>query len=281
MTICVTCSATLCVMLSSCAMLEEAMAPSSSSEAEAPVSSEASSSETSSTSNQLARRKTPNTAADVYKAIAYEQEKNPDALGWLMIPGMSIDDPVVQAHDNLYYLRRTDRGAEDIYGCYFADAECSLTPNGELSRNTVIYGHSDLQDNPDGPKFSQLFRLTDQTFAEETPCIYFSTAGRYMAWEIFAVFYTDLDDLNYTAVQGVDDAQLAGIIAGARERSIYQYNVDIAETGEHILTLSTCTVKYGSRSDQRFVVMARLLPDGEEPQRAELTVNPNPVQPQF
>lgn len=274
-------SVMLSITLSSCAMLEETMAPPSSSEAEAPVSSEASSSEASSASNQLARRKTPNTAADVFKAIAYEQEKNPDALGWLMIPGMSIDDPVVQSHDNLYYLRRTDRGAEDIYGCYFADAECSLSPNGELSRNTVIYGHSDLQDNPDGPKFSQLFRLTEKTFAEETPCIYFSTAGRYMVWEIFAVFYTDLDDVNYIAVSGLDDAGLSQLIAQARERSIYHYDIPFEESGEHILTLSTCTVKYGSRSDQRFVVMARLLPDGEEPQRAKLEVNPNPVQPEF
>jgi len=268
-------------MLSSCAMIEEAMAPSSSSEAEAPASSEVSSSETSSASNQLARKKTPNTAADVFKAIAYEQEKNSDAVGWLMIPGMSVDDPVVQSHDNLYYLRRTDRGKDDIYGCYFADAECSLTPNAELSRNTVIYGHSDLQDNPDGPKFSQLFRLTDKTFAEETPCIYFSTSQRYMVWEIFAAFYTDLDDVNYTLVQGLDDAGLASLAAEARARSIYQYDVQLQESGEYFLTLSTCTVKYGSRPDQRFVVMAHLLPGEEGPQRAKLTVNPEPVQPQF
>ena len=58
-------------------------------------------------------------------------------------------------------------GESDIYGCYFLDVECALGRGSDFLSNTVVYGHSDLKDNPDGPRFSQLFRFVDDDFAAE------------------------------------------------------------------------------------------------------------------
>ena len=83
---------------------------------------------------------------------------NADAKGWLLFPGTEIDNVVMQAADNSYYLRRDEKGAYSIWGCYFADYEADLTASGP-SRNTVIYGHSSLDDETEGKKFTELKKL--------------------------------------------------------------------------------------------------------------------------
>lgn len=219
------------------------------------------------------------TPADMLDALGYEVTQNPDTVGWLYIPDTTINNSVVQSHDNTYYLRKTERKQSNIYGCYFADYTCNFGTRDALSANTVIYGHSDLKDNSDGPKFSQLFKLTDAEFAKKHPVIYFSTLEEQMAWQVFAVYFTDTShDYISTDLDGPSRAALA---QQAKERSVFQYDVETGESDQY-LTLSTCSIKYGTQQKgQRFVIMAKLLPSEDVPKTASLTVNPNPVQPQF
>ncbi len=219
------------------------------------------------------------TPADMLDAIGYEITQNTDTVGWLYIPDTTINNSVVQSHNNTVYLRQTERKKPDTYGCYYADFTCNFGARDKLSANTVIYGHSDLKDNPDGQRFSQLFKFTDEVFAANHPVIYFSTAEEYMAWQIFAVYYTDTD-LDYISTD-LDGPSRTALAQQAKDRSIYQYRVTTGET-DQFLTLSTCSVKYGAQEKgQRFVVMAKLLPAGEIPETVSLTVNQNPVQPKF
>ena len=63
------------------------------------------------------------------------------------------------------------------------------------------------------------------------------------------------------------------IITEARDRSEYDYDVTVSGT-DKILTLSTCSYKYGRRKDVRFVVMAKLLEEDAPLQdSASLVVN--------
>lgn len=253
---------------------EQAVSAASSESSEA-----ASSSSASSAPGQLAKRKAPATVADLLETIQYEKGQNPDTVGWLSIPDTDVENSVVQSHDNHYYLRRTERRVSDIYGCYFADYECSFGPRDELSANTVIYGHSDLKDNPDGPRFSQLFKFTEESFARSHPILSFSTVYEPMDWEIFAVFYADTS-FAYNRVDFSEEEREA-LIAEARRKSIYHYETEVSAE-DKLITLSTCTVKYGERTDQRFVVMAKLIPAGAEtPKEAALALNPNPEPPAF
>ncbi|MEG1388789.1 MAG: class B sortase [Angelakisella sp.] len=195
------------------------------------------------------------TDPEILEDLMYEIGKNPDTVGWLTVPGTDINNSVVQSHNNSYYLRRDERKQDAVYGCYYADYECSVSDRNNLTPNTVIYGHSDLKDNPDGPRFSQLFRFTDPKFAEEHRTILLSTPEETLEWEIFSVFYTDVN-FDYIRVE-LTPEDLKAISDKAVSLSVHDYG--LVPTGEDkLLTLSTCSVRDGSDGNHRFVVMARL-----------------------
>ena len=211
------------------------------------------------------------TEADLFESMERAYRENPDTVGWISIPGTDIDNVVLQSHDNLYYLHLNEKREQDIYGCYFADYDCSFGPRDLLSANTVIYGHSDLKDNPNGKRFSQLFRFITPEFAQATPYIEFSTSEERMHWQVFAVFYTDIE-MNYIETE-LSGTKLVSLVNEAKQKSIYDYDLPVGEE-DKILTLSTCTIKFGEDdTDHRFVVMAKLVPAGEAlAQSAEIKV---------
>ncbi len=226
--------------------------------------------------------------------IKEAREKNEDIVGWLKIDDLKIDGAVVQAENNKRYERQNEWKQYSWTGSYFADYECNLTGREQLSKNTVIYGHNvHFDDNKDGERFSQLFHFTDIDFAKEHPYLYFSTydpaasqdgktlSENDMVWQIFSVFYTTTD-FNYIQITKdfqnpdsgeITDAQLMNIITEAQKRSEYVYDVPVTAK-DKILTLSTCSYRYGKRDDVRFVVMAKLLAPGEAPQM-EVSITEN------
>ncbi len=202
------------------------------------------------------------------------KERNKDSKGWLYIPNTTIDDAVLQAADNEYYLRLNEDKKYDIFGCYYADYENNLTTRDKLSKNTIIYGHSDLKDNKEGKKFSQLFRYTDLDFTKNNPNIYFSTSEEDMVWEVFAVFYTHID-FHYIAANPSTN-EFNKIISEAKARSEFIIDSPITDS-DKILTLSTCTAKYNAKDkdNYRLVVMAKLVPSGSQIKK-ELSISKNP-----
>lgn len=218
-------------------------------------------SESSSLSADIAEIKPAQTFPDMLDAIDFAEKINKDTVAWIRVPGTAISGPVVQTVDNSYYLRLNEKKESDVFGCYFADYECSTGSRDALSDNTIIYGHSELTINPDGRKFSQLYKLLDEDFAKKTPVIYYSTLEEYMAFEIFAVFFCDTG-FNYIAVDAGDKI-FSDITSTAIKLSIYDYNLKLSNK-DKILTLSTCNAEGGTKQDGRFVVMARLLPKGQQ-----------------
>lgn len=212
----------------------------------------------------MGEMKKPENDADVVDNLDSAIRANRDTIAWLEIPNTDISNTVMQGMDNLYYERRDEHKKDDIYGCYFFDAECPVGTRDEFALNTVIYGHSDLQDNPDGPRFSQLFRFTDLDFAQKTPYIYLTTQEGKTTWQIFAAFYTDTS-LDYIRVH-MEPEQALKLATEAMSLSVFDYGV-IPKTGDKLLTLSTCSIKDGTDGTKRFVVMARMLPEGAEEQK--------------
>ena len=82
---------------------------------------------------QLGVKSQPKTDADVLEALDYEISQNRDTIGWLKIPGTKINNSVLQSYDNAYYLRQDERRKYSLYGCYFADYECSFGTRDDLS----------------------------------------------------------------------------------------------------------------------------------------------------
>lgn len=204
------------------------------------------------------------------------QQDNSDTIGWLYIDGTTVDDAVVQTSyndNNQYYLRRNAKGESDYYGCYYADWRCQTGTRELLSKNTVIYGHS-MSEDPNGIKFSQLKKFLRADFAKAHPYLYFSTIEEDMIWEVFAVFYTDIqfDYIN------PEPPSFTALLEKAKSLSIYDYGIDVNGL-DNILTLSTCTyqlpsgTKLSYPNNYRYVVMARLVEaDAALKEEASLTV---------
>ena len=215
--------------------------------------------------------------------IAELKAQNDDVVGWLRIPDTEIDNAVMHTTNNDFYHRKDELKQYSWTGCYYADYECSFGPTSDdLSRSTVIYGHNvNFDDGKDKERFSQLFHFADEEWAKEHPYIYFSTPEEDMIWEVFAVAYTTTD-FNYIQVlkdrkvsdEQITEAQMINIVNEARERSEYDYN-DVEVNGDDkIITLSTCSYKYGQRNDVRFIVMAKLVTEDDTlVETANITIN--------
>ena len=213
--------------------------------------------------------------------IAAAQAQNSDVVGWLTIPNTTIDAEVLQkVGDNVYYERRDITQKYNWYGCYYADGGNTFGTRNDLTKNTIIYGHN-MEDKANGLKFAQLMHYLDVDWASKNPYIYFSTPEDDMVFQVYAVFYTDTGFQYH--LENPDTATFDNIIKEARLRSELNYDVDV-NTGDKILTLSTCTYKFGgpSNTNQRFVVQARLLRAGEEiKDTVNVTKNPNHKAPNF
>lgn len=210
----------------------------------------------------LSNMKPPEDDADALDKLDYALKQSEDVVAWIEIPGTDIKNLVMQADDNYYYERRNEDGQEEVYGCYFADYECAIGTPDVLFPNTVIYGHSDLKDNPDGPRFSQLFRFTDEQFARDYQYISLTLPEGKLYWQIFSVFYTDVN-FNYIKVQMTPEEMVA-LAQQAISLSVHDYGIPIT-ADDKLLTLSTCSVRDGDDGSHRFVVMAKLCPPGFEP----------------
>ena len=58
-------------------------------------------------------------SVDRQAELAEARAKNPDTVAWLYIPGAEVDDPVMQAEDNGFYLNRDELREYSTWGCYY------------------------------------------------------------------------------------------------------------------------------------------------------------------
>ncbi|MEG2054315.1 MAG: class B sortase, partial [Oscillospiraceae bacterium] len=118
--------------------------------------------------------------------LGMAKAKNADATAWLQIPNTEIDNVVMQTSNNDYYLAHNEKKEQSPWGSYFADYYADLSSTDNLVQNTVIYGHTENIDNPDGKRFSQLFKFTDLDFAKENRNIYLTVGASKLTFEVFA-----------------------------------------------------------------------------------------------
>ncbi len=209
--------------------------------------------------------------ADIYAT-------NTDFAGWLSLPEMNINSPIVQAEDNDKYLRHDFYGNSTSYGAPFFDYRNSMV---SLDRNTIIYGHNMRHDDK---IFGTLEQYREAETFKKAPLIGMSTLYKDYTFKIYAVFISNSkkdDDngkvFNYIFTDASNE-KFKRYIAEIDKRKLYTTGVDINEN-DKILTLSTCCYDF---EDARLVIVGRLLREGEsaEVNTSLVTVNENPKFPQ-
>ena len=189
---------------------------------------------------------------------------NPDFAGKLYIDAIEETGfNVVQCDNNEKYLTTGFKGETTRYGTLFVDYRNNLK---NLNTNTVIYGHN----MRDGAQLGALSTYAKLDSYKNCPTIKFNTIYRDSEWKIFAAFIINsrAEDDNsyifpYRSINFPSQEKFMEFIADVKSRSYFiNDSVDIKK-GDKILTLSTCDTVF---KDARFVVMARLVRDGESPE---------------
>ena len=204
---------------------------------------------------------------------------NNDLAGWISIPGLSINLPIVQGDDNSYYLKRNFYKKWTDYGVPFFDYRVEDLKN--LPKNLVVYGHNMRYD-------SKIFGTLENYYEPDTfksnPVIQCDTIYGTHTWFVYAVFITNSNASQdngylfpYNFVE-LSNSQFAEYITELDKRKLYSTGVDILPT-DNILTLSTCCYDF---DEARFVVVAREQREGESatPDTSNVVKNDNPRYPQ-
>ena len=113
---------------------------------------------------------------------------NDEVVGWLQIPGTTINYPVYQADDNEHYLRTSATGEWQVGGQLFCDYEG--TRPGMVDALTLIYGHHLL----DGSMFEQIADMDKQERFDEIDTVWYVTEQAAWECEPLLLYYTQPDD---------------------------------------------------------------------------------------
>lgn len=227
---------------------------------------------------------------DVYHRIRAEKpdiledyivwyNENSDMVGHILLPDLSsplsfdergkypINYFVVQARNNTYYLNRAWDHSHSKGGSIFADSRNRFT-DGQLSGNTVLYGHNIRTENYFS-KLANYYRTRDTlSFYKNHPIVFFNSLYEKMEWKIFAVVLFNTQEhfgevYRYNIAEFDNKDHFNSFILDIMDRSVLFTDVDITY-GDHILTLSTCHYPFTERVDSRVAIFARRVREGED-----------------
>lgn len=207
-------------------------------------------------------------ADDKYRSKAlkaYEEAYNPDEfVGIITFESEIINEPIVQAKDNDYYLNIDYRTNEySMGGTAFVDYNCDIY----LDNNTVIYGH-DYARSADPEQvlmFTPLHLLRDKQNYEDNKIIYFILRDRVETYEVCYVYdvaiiedengdqYLERGEPIYY-INNYSENDFATYIESVEKKKMFDSEKTI-EYGDKMLTLQTC---YEEKID-KLIVLAKLV----------------------
>ena len=165
-------------------------------------------------------------------------EKNSDLAGWLSIPGMVIDYPVMQCGDDEYYRHHDFNRKKSRYGCLYVRGMADVNTPGT---NFIIYGHN----MKDGKMFGDLDLYEQKSFYQKHSKVFFDTLYEERTYEIVSVFRSRVYDADddvfkyYQFYEAETKKEFEKFYQNIKKLSLYDTGVE-AEFGDTFLTLSTC-----------------------------------------
>ncbi len=205
--------------------------------------------------------------------------RNQDVAAWLTFAADAdgtkedlfsgaIDNPVVQAEDNDYYLYRDYLGQKDKAGTLFLDYRNSLSMLSQ-EKNVIIYGHN-LKSGLMFSKFNLLVSGNVDRARMLTTLTLDTLYGESITYKVFAVMVLDADAtgkdaFDYIRTEFTTETSFNTFIRRIQARSLYDFgDVDVLPS-DQVITLSTCSNKRDTTlKNGRTVIVARRLREGED-----------------
>ncbi|WP_343252828.1 class B sortase [Ligaoa zhengdingensis] len=186
----------------------------------------------------------------------YDITQNPDYIGWILVPGVNIDYPVMYTpRDPEFYLRRNFKGNYSYSGTPFLDADCSVDP---MSSNLIIHGHN----MKNGTMFSNLPRYAEPDYLAQHSVIWLVLGSTQYQYEVVAAIpFAELQedeelDNRYNFMLQPDTEDTYRLMMECVE-SYRCFDTGVETSfGDRFITLVTCdyAVEHG-----RFAVIGRLV----------------------
>lgn len=177
------------------------------------------------------------------------QEVNKKIFGWISVDGTKLDNPILQADNNEFYLEHNFKDGYSRAGSIFMDYRNDVM---NMNRNTILYGHA----MKNGTMFGSLKNYLKQDYANAHRTIYLDTLYEGYDVEVFAAYETTID-FYYIETEFQTDEAFGQFIEEVNKRSVIEMDVEVG-LDDKIVTLSTCKDFFAS-NDQRFVVQGKLV----------------------
>ena len=188
-------------------------------------------------------------ASEKELSLSLLKKKNNDFVGILEFDNRIIYEPIVQAPNNDYYVRKNINKEYANAGIPFVSADGNID-----SKNVVIYGHSSKWDNI---IFTPLMSYTDQNYYKKHDTFKFITEDETRTYQIFGVMNVDLNDLNdsleFTQASWDSNNAFNAFISDSINRELYKTGVTV-DSEDKIMTLVTCDTR---DNNKRIIVIAK------------------------
>ncbi len=175
---------------------------------------------------------------------------NKDIVGILEFDNRVIYEPIVQAPNNDYYVRRNIEKKYANAGIPFVSSDGNID-----SKNVVIYGHSSKWDDI---LFTPLMNYIDQNYYKNHDTFKFITEGEIRTYQIFAVLNVDLnnldDSLEFTQSSWDSNNAFNAFISDSINHELYKTGVNV-DTEDKLMTLVTCDTRDNSK---RIVILSKM-----------------------
>ena len=157
-------------------------------------------------------------ASEKELSLSLLKETNKDVVGILEFDDRIIYEPIVQAPDNDYYVRKNIKKEYANAGIPFVSADGNID-----SKNVVIYGHSSKWNNI---IFTPLMNYVNQSYYKEHSTFQFITETETRTYQIFAVLNIDLnsldDSLEFTQASWDSNNAFNAFISDSINRELYK-----------------------------------------------------------
>lgn len=177
------------------------------------------------------------------------KKRNKDVVGIIEFDERMIYEPIVQASDNDYYVRR------NIDLNYASAGIPFISYDGNIkSTNIVVYGHSSTTSNI---IFTPLMNYLEKNFYLAHPTFNFILTDEVRIYQIVSVLNVDLnnlsDSLEFTKSSWHNQDSYASFLRSVKEDAVYETGESIS-TSDKLMTLVTCDTRDGN---SRVVVVAK------------------------